>query len=103
MAVQWIRIITKNSGAHAYMCMCDYERGREEKEKDVCVHGEYAHVGSCRDPVRYTAPCLTALRQAFSLNQKVATSARLLVMESPGFAHLCPLMLWLVHTTMPSF
>lgn len=58
MAVQWIRIITKNSGAQAYMCMCECER---EKEKDVCVHGEYAHVGSCRDPRELLSTLLLAL------------------------------------------
>lgn len=61
MEVQWIRIITKNSGAHAYTCMWECVREREEKEKDVCVHGEHAHVGSCRDPGKLLGTLLLAL------------------------------------------
>lgn len=36
------------------------------------------------------APGFIALRQALSLNQKVAASVRPLVTGLPGSAHLCP-------------
>lgn len=38
MAVQWIGIITKNSGAHAYMCMCECVRERERRKRKMTVY-----------------------------------------------------------------
>lgn len=52
MAVQWIRIITKNLGAQVYMCMCECERERGKRKMSVYMVNMpmWVHVeilGSC--------------------------------------------------------